>query len=154
MSLPSSTWTLIPDTADSSVQAATPASFTPGVDFALDDDGDLDLSTGDLTFTQGLAAVAQGLYIALHVFKGEWFLDREFGIPYLPNDVVPESEALLGGKFNPTTARAHFYKAIAAVSGVLEIRTLSLIFSAATRNLVVSFNVRAETGTIIVTEVF
>ncbi len=153
MSHPTTSWTLIEDVVSTTAQATTTTTFTPGVDWALDDDGDLDLSTGDLTFTRGLAAVAQGLYIALHVFKGEWFLDREYGIPYLPNDIVSEGEAILGGKFNPATATGHFRKAITAVAGVLEIRTLSLTFSAATREMVVSFNVRAETGTIIVTEV-
>lgn len=153
MSLPSSTWTLIPDTALTSVQAATAANFTPGVDFLLDADGDLDLSLGDLRFTTGLEAVAQGIYIALHVFRGEWFLDREYGIPYLANDIVSEAEAILGGKFNAATAAAYFRRAIAAVAGVLEIRSLSVDFAGGTRTLSVRFNVRAETGTIIVTEV-
>ena len=45
--------------------------------------GDLLLENGTVRTTSGLVEEAvQDLYISLRMFKGEWFLDREQGIPY------------------------------------------------------------------------
>jgi hypothetical protein len=152
MSHPTSSWILVPDPTHTSATAGT-ASYQPGRDFALDADGDLDLATGDIRLTQrGLEATAQELWIVLQIIRGEWFLNRRFGIPYLANDVVSETEALLGGKFSELRARAAFREAIIAVEDVETINYLSVSFSAATRRLTVSFKVTTAFGTIEATE--
>lgn len=147
MSHPTSTWTLIPDTVTATATTGV-GSFTPGRDYLLDIDGDVDLSTGDIRFTTGLEAVAQDLYIALRMYKGEWFLNLEIGVPYLPNDVVAESDALLGQKFSALKSRAAFRAAIMSVEGVEEITSLAVTFDASTRELTVSFKVTTVAGTI------
>lgn len=147
MSHPTSSWILVPDTSRASSTQGN-SNFTPGVDFLLDIDGDLDLSSGDLRFTTGLQAVAQGIWIRIQMFKGEWFLNLEEGIPYLPNDTVSEADALLGGKFSELRARAAFRKAIAAAPGVQTIDSLAVTFSAATRIMRVDFKVTTVAGTI------
>lgn len=46
--------------------------------------GDLYLENGTCRLTSGLQEeVAQELYIRFRFFKGEWFLDRRLGLPYL-----------------------------------------------------------------------
>lgn len=151
MSHPFSSWTLIPDPAPSTAGAA---SYTPGRDFLLDDEGDIDLSTGDIQFTTGLAAVAQDIYIAIKLFKGEWFLNRELGIPYLPNDIVSETDALLGQKFSEVKARAAFRAAIETVEGVESITRLAVSFDPPMRTMFVEFTVKTVAGTIVATEEF
>lgn len=144
MSDPFQGWTLF--------ETTPVATYAAGRDYALDDSGDIDLSTGDIRFTTGLAAVAQDIYIALRMFQGEWFLNREIGVPYLPNDIVAETDALLGQRFSALRARAAFRTAIARVEGVEEITKLEVSFNAGTRVMTVAFEVKTVAGTIVATE--
>lgn len=152
MSHPFTSWILIPD--ETTIATAGTSSYTPGRDFLLDADGDIDLSSGDIQFTRGLAAVAQDLYVAIKMFKGEWFLNREVGIPYLPNDIVSETDALLGQKFSALKARAAFRTAIMSVQGVEKITKLAVSFETSTRAMSVVFTVKTVAGTIVATEEF
>lgn len=148
MSHPTSSWTLVADPSRAPTTLGS-ARFAPGVDFKLDGDGDLDLSTGDIQFTAvGLEATAQGIWLRIQFIRGELFVDRDFGIPYLPNDIVPETDAILGGKFSELKARAAFRQAILAAPGVETLEHLAITFDRATRVMTVDFKVIATAGTI------
>lgn len=134
MPLPSASWPL-----ESPATAPTPTgTIVPGIDWVLTTSGDLDLTSGDLRFTTGLAAVAQGIRIRLQLFKGEWFMDLEEGVPYFQD--------LLGHKFSETKARAAFRDSILAAPGVVELVTLNTIFEGSTRTLRVQFEARTDFG--------
>ncbi len=148
MSLPSAAWVLTPISSDSTAEAST---FTPGVDLALDGDGDLEVVT-DLRFTTGLEAVAQGLSIRLQSFRGEWFPDLDDGIPYLERDGVPESEAILGQKFDERKISATFRREIVKAPGVDAVSDLVVGFDGATREMTLSFTVTTAFGQITVSE--
>ncbi len=64
------------------------------MDFQLDaDTNDLVLVGGDIVLASGLQAVAQRIKDRLQTFLGEWFLDRDFGPPYL-DDVLIKNPSL------------------------------------------------------------
>lgn len=53
-------------------------------DLKLDSDNDLAMVSGDLTLTTTKTEIAgQTVGITLNTFRGEWFLNTNFGIPYL-----------------------------------------------------------------------
>lgn len=94
-------------------------------------DGDLDLSSGGLTWSRGLTGVAQAIRVRIQMFKGEWFLNLDEGVPYY--------EDLLGQRYNEATVRKAFRAAIMATPGVLALDTFTTIFDAATRTVTVSW---------------
>lgn len=57
-------------------------------DIKLDGNDDLDLSTGDLQLLTGVDEVRQRVELKLRFFKGEWFLDRSFGVPWFQDILV------------------------------------------------------------------
>lgn len=111
---------------------------TDARDLLLDADGDLVMGA-DLEFASGLSAVAQAVKIVVQTFRGEWFLDLDFGVPYFERDGVPASEALLGQRFNETKARAAFRDAILSVDGVDSLEELNVTFNVSTRRLDVTW---------------
>jgi hypothetical protein len=46
------------------------------------ENADLRIVNGDLVLVEGAEQVAQALEIRLNSLKGEWFLDRTYGVPY------------------------------------------------------------------------
>ena len=111
--------------------------ITDPIDLLLDADGDLIVTT-DLQFSSGLAGVAQGIRIRILTFKGEWFTDLEFGVPYYQD--------LLGHKFDNTKARIAFRDAILSAPGVLGLTELETTFTGSTRALNVSWRVATVFG--------
>lgn len=146
MSHPVSTWPLLadPETPGATLDR-TGSNVELGVDLLLDTDGDLVVDT-DAHFTTGLQAVQQGCQIRLQTFRGEWFLDRDFGIPYLENDIVPAADAILGGKFNPVKTRSAFRDMLLVTPGVLDITMLTAEFEGSTRTLTVGWRVTTDLG--------
>lgn len=144
MSGPSTSWVLVPD-ATTDTSTGTPSTIEPGVDFELDDDGDLIIP---LRFTRGLGAVAQGIRIRMQMFKGEWFLNLDTGIPYLENDSVTEAEALLGQRFEQVKALAAFRKAIESAPYVQKILALAVSFDGSTRQMTVEWRVQSALGVV------
>jgi hypothetical protein len=116
------------------------------IDILLDADGDIDLSSGDFVFSTGLQAVAQTAKIAVLMFRGEWHLDRELGVPWLPNDVVAVSDAVLGQRFNELRTMAALRAALSGIDNVVEILQLAATFNPSTRNLSVSWRLRTAFG--------
>lgn len=119
---------------------------TDPIDLLLDADGDVTIANGDVVFSSGIPAVVQSVRLALNLFRGEWFLNLDEGVPYIANDVVTESEAILGGKYNEIRTRRVFRDAILAAPGVVELTSLAVSFDSATRSLSVQFQVRTEFG--------
>jgi hypothetical protein len=144
MSHATTSWTLIPDPVEATVAAAV-SRVEPGVDWELDDDGDLIMP---LRYTLGLAAVAQGLRIRVQMFKGEWFLNLDEGLPYLENDSVAETDALFGQRFDKAKALSAFRRVITATPYVESILSLGVTFDGATRTLNVEWRVKSALGVV------
>ncbi len=108
---------------------------TDPIDFLLDDDGDLVIP---LQFSRGLPAVAQGIRCRVLLFRDEWFLDLDAGVPYYQD--------LLGQRFNAARARSIFRDAILSAPGVLELLSLEVSFDAGARLLSVRWKVSTVFG--------
>lgn len=133
---PSSSWILGTDPGP--ITGVTEQTEVPQpVDILLDATGDLDIDS-DIHFSTGLAAVAQGIRLRCLLFKGEWFLDLELGVPYFQD--------ILGQKFSEVKVRTAFRNAILDTPGVAEIVSLTTDFNAATRRLTVSWVVDTDFG--------
>jgi hypothetical protein len=96
-------------------------------DLLLSSSHDLEIIDFDLQLTSDQQAVAQRVKQALLLFKGEWFLDRDLGVPYY--------EDILGTKNSIDTVRGVFVNAIRAVDGVKDLIEFNIEFDDATRTL-------------------
>lgn len=110
-------------------------------DIQLDNNGDLDLSTGSPQLVTGANAVAQNLRIRLRFFLGEWFLDQRLGVPYF--------EQILGRKLKQPLVQEIFKQVIVTTPGVEELLAFALTFDGRTRQLSLTFRVRALSGDVI-----
>lgn len=92
-------------------------------------------SSGDLLMVDEARRVAQQIKVTLLAFLGEWFLDTDFGVPYLEDILVK----------NPkwATVNAVLRARIVDVPGVTRVRRLDLEMNRAQRALSVTFE--AET---------
>lgn len=87
------------------------------MDLALDQDGDLAFSGGDLVLITGAEEVAQRIRIRLRLFRGEWFLDEGAGVPYF--------ERILGAKLGRQGLVSIVREELRRVQGVASIESLS-----------------------------
>ena len=108
------------------------------LDIALDALHDLDTSTLDLKLVDSAEQVRQQLIIKLRLWRGEWFLDTEFGTPYI--------QQILGKQLTLSGALAALRKSILEVSGVRQILSFEYSFSNSTRKLSVSFTADTPYG--------
>lgn len=112
---------------------------------------DRDDETNDIIFPLrligGLRAVAIGCKTRCLLCQGEWFLNIDAGIPYLPRQgSVSESQAILGNKFNPITTRQAFLVELMSTPAVIDVPTLRLNFDGPTRNLTMAWVVATQFG--------
>jgi hypothetical protein len=107
-------------------------------DLALDDSHDLRISAFDLVLLDGAESVRQQLLIKLKLWRGEWFLDTEFGTPYL--------QSILGKQLTLSGALAALRQSILEVSGVRSIQELIYNYSAQQRTLSVTFTADTPFG--------
>ena len=110
------------------------------IDIALGKNHDLDTSKLDLSLVSDAKQVRQQLLIKLKLWAGEWFLDSEFGTPYIQN--------ILGKQLTLSGAAAAIKKSILEVNGVRQINSFNYKFSNETRILKVDFIVDTEFGLI------
>lgn len=105
------------------------------MDLLLDSSGDLAIVNGDLVLTSGLAEMRQLLEVSLRFARGQWFLNRNEGFPYMPY--------ILGQK-NPKleVIRGLFREAILKVPLITSIERLALSHDDATRQLTLTFAVK------------
>lgn len=101
-------------------------------DIALDENGDLDSSDGDLHLLSDLDAVKQDITIRLQMFRGEWFLDTEEGMPYFQEILVKNP--------NINAIKTLFANAILSTPTVTSVNNLALDYDKALRTLLVSFD--------------
>lgn len=111
---------------------------TDPIDLALDDDGDLLIDADGLHLTSGITGVVQAVRIRLLLFKNEWFMNLDAGVPYY--------EEILGEKFNEPLLRQRLSEAIKDTPGVVEILSLVIQYSGTTRRVGVTWSVRCEFG--------
>lgn len=102
------------------------------------------LITGlDLSVIKGADRVRQNLLIKLKLWTGEWFLDTEFGTPYLDN--------ILGKQISLAGAVAALQKSILEVNDVAGINSFNYEFNRQSRSLAVDFEASTPYGLIRVT---
>jgi hypothetical protein len=101
------------------------------VDFLQDEDGDLVIP---LQHAAGVQAAKQGIRDRLLLFKGEWFLNLDVGVPWF--------QRILGKKFVEAIARSEIRAAILSYPAVADVPVLDLTFDRADRKLSVAFEAR------------
>lgn len=114
-------------------------------DVKLDNTGDLELSNGDLVGVSGADGVAQRLLLKLRSFRGEWFLDEAFGVPWYQDVLVRGADTAI--------LHATFTDAISSTPGVRRLERLVLDWDKTNRRLTVSFKVLTTDGTVETSEV-
>ena len=108
------------------------------LDIALTTLHDLDTSSLDLKLVDKNEQVRQQLLIKLKLWQGEWFLDTEFGTPYL--------QQILGKQLTLSGALAALRKSILEVQGVRQILSFTYKFNNSTRKLEVEFTADTPYG--------
>lgn len=95
---------------------------------------------------RGMEALLILVRARLLLWRDEWFLDRDAGMPWLetPDGVVTERDAILGQAFDPAKAARAVRREIMTVPGVVEVPELRCAFDGPTRTLSISFVVRAR----------
>jgi hypothetical protein len=107
------------------------ASMVIMLDIKLTSQHDIDTSGLDLNLIGLAEQVRQQLLIKLRLWRGEWFLNTDFGTPYL--------QEILGKQLTLSGAIAALQKSILEVTDVRRIITFTYAFSNATRKLTVNF---------------
>jgi hypothetical protein len=102
-------------------------------------DGDIVISPFDLQLNEvGKEAVAQRIAIQLNTFRGEYFLDTQFGTPYY--------QTILRKGVSLTLIDSELKKVIRGVTGVLQLISYSSSLDRASRTLSVRFKARVDDG--------
>lgn len=109
----------------------------------LDSSGDYTFGTGADFYSDSPEAVAQAIATRLKLWRGEWFLDRSEGTPYL--------EEVLGERRTRSPDVA-VKQRILGTPGVTEIRSFSAVFDESTRALTIHATVETEFGTASISE--
>jgi hypothetical protein len=104
-------------------------------DLKLTTAGDLDFSTNDLQIIEGLEAIRQELQIRYRFFLGEWFLNRDEGVPYL--------EHVLKKNATDAQVRLVLLEVAKTTPGVDEVRDYDADLDRANRVLTVSMEIGA-----------
>lgn len=107
--------------------------ISPGYEDAVFFNGAL---TKEYTTQPFVQTVAQRLKIRLLTFRGEWFLDTEYGVPYW--------QQILGLKTPKSSLDQIFQEQVLAENGVKEITSFSSTFQ--NRQYSASFRVKVSTG--------
>lgn len=101
---------------------------------------DLKITGFDLSIVRGDLRVRQQLLIKLSLWSGEWFLDTEFGTPYL-NDILGKHISLAGSV-------ASIKKSILEVADVQSIALFKYSFDRTSRKLSVDFECNTTFGVV------
>lgn len=105
----------------------------------LDDAGDLSLVDGKLSLIDGSEALAQRLRCRLQLFRGEWFLDDSWGLPWFQSILRKTSDLV--------AVRSLLRAAIASIPGVKQVTRVKLSRTTSTRKLSVQAQVQSDAGT-------
>jgi hypothetical protein len=99
---------------------------------------DLKVTNGDLVLVSNADAIQQHLIQRLKLFRGEWFLDLDAGVPYFQDILVKNP--------NPALVDGVLKDAILGSPGVLELTSFSMIYDTTARTLTVTFTVETING--------
>ncbi len=109
-------------------------------DFLLGSDGDLVINNGDFVLVSGAPAAQQGVSFRLGFVQGDWFLDREDGIPYFTRILIKHP--------NYAEAREWVRLAIIDTPDIVSVDSIDLAFNPSTRGLVIYYGASTATGAI------
>lgn len=102
---------------------------------------DLHLTEGSMTMVVDVESIQQHVKCRLLEFKGEWFLNRNEGMPYFQ---------LILQKSTPLAiVREIFRKAIASTPGVRTVTKLDVLVDSNTRTASLTFDATTDTGQIL-----
>lgn len=113
------------------------------LDIGLENTHDIRIHNLDIQMIDQAGQVRQQLLIKLRLWTGEWFLDTEFGTPYL--------RSVLGKQLSLSGAVAAIRKSILEVNGVRSLVAFSYKFDNAARKLNITFEADTPYGIIEVT---
>lgn len=111
---------------------------TDFLDARLDDDGDIYIGPNGPEWISGIEGVSQLVAIAIKLFKGEWFLNLDAGVPYF--------QEILARKFDRALTRQRLLEQIEKVPGVVQVLLLEVEFEATTRTMSVRIKLRTLFG--------
>lgn len=109
------------------------------IDFKITN-GKWDFSGGNIQFVDGADRVRQQLEFRLSLWRGEWFLNSDFGTPYEQN--------ILGKALSLDGALAAIRAEILSVEGVNTITSFDYTFERKERKLSVTFECSTTYGKI------
>jgi len=101
--------------------------------------GDLHVEGVDFAIVRGIDAIVQEIEVRLRWWKGEWFLDRRKGVPYI-GSILKKGVSL-------AAIRAILAREIRSVPGVLHVERIDLELDATTRRLTGAAVIRVSDGT-------
>lgn len=108
------------------------------VDILLDEDGDIVLDENGLHFVSGLDGIVQAVRYRLSLFRGEWFLNLDVGVPWY--------DEIIGEHFDEALVRRRVAEAINDVEGIVEITELTAKYDNKTRTISVTWAARTLFG--------
>lgn len=116
---------------------------TDPVVFARDANHDLIIP---LRQAAGLEAVLILVRTAWLLWRDEWFLNRDVGMPWLETEdgVVTDRDAILGQVYDPAKVSRALRAEALAIPGVVDLAEFKSSFDGASRNLTVSAVVRVQ----------
>ncbi|QKJ86691.1 Phage protein [Paramixta manurensis] len=107
------------------------------LDFKLKQ-GQVVFENGLLQYVDGAERIRQQLEFRLSIFRGEWFLDSEFGTPYF--------QSILGKRLTINGAISVIKTEIRAVEGINDISNFRWSLDRANRKLSVEFEAKTDFG--------
>jgi hypothetical protein len=110
---------------------------TLGPDILLTDDGDFDMSTGTLVMGVSLR---DAIRMRLLWFKGEWFLNTDFGLDYFQRILVKKPVISL--------VTAMFRKCIAETPGVIKVNRIAVEYKQKERTFKVSYEAEGSESSV------
>lgn len=109
---------------------------TDPLDIKLDEYGDIYVGPNGPELVGGVEGVAQLCAIAIKLFRGEWFLNADVGVPWF--------QRILGQKPEPAEVRALLLEEIRGIPGVLDVPSLVVDLDRATRRMTATWIVRVK----------
>ena len=107
---------------------------------------DLAIEDGAFRYTVTGEQTRQRLEITLKTYKGEWFPNKDYGVPYLKND---DNQIELLGKTTEGFLEAVLKEEILSSPNIDQLISFSLDNSRVTREIKVTFEALMEDGTLI-----
>lgn len=123
---------------------STPLSTDP-ICFARDENSDLIVP---LRVVRGMEALAVMVRCAIRLWRDEFFLNRDWGMPWLPttDGVVTERDAILGQPFSHNKIASALRSTVLKIQGTKAIKSLKTSFDGETRNVSIKCVISSQFG--------